>query len=216
NKRAMTIEKLKEKALCCISGMPIRTSDNMNLIQLPYKAAWKFPVWGNVITGQQNMALAVVHDACLTDGKLNGEIKYAIEAKDHEVIYHHVEFLQKLEIIQLPKRACRECGCTENNACYHPELGACWWVEQDLCSHCMIAAGESAPYHQAQIMIDELKSGDMFKLALTSDLVYEVISQHFDERKECFFRRKERTDITGALRHGTIVHQLFLKTKNLL
>ncbi|MXY64095.1 MAG: hypothetical protein F4206_16880 [Gammaproteobacteria bacterium] len=33
-------------------------------------------------------------------------------------------------------RSCRECGCWEYNACWHEELGACWWVKEDLCSHC--------------------------------------------------------------------------------
>lgn len=33
---------------------------------------------------------------------------------------------------------CRVCGCTENNPCYHPKYGYCWWVDEDhtLCSHC--------------------------------------------------------------------------------
>lgn len=31
---------------------------------------------------------------------------------------------------------CRECGCSEFNACHSPTLGNCWWVEDDLCSHC--------------------------------------------------------------------------------
>lgn len=33
-------------------------------------------------------------------------------------------------------QACRECGCTELNACTDEELGPCWWVAEDLCSHC--------------------------------------------------------------------------------
>ena len=32
--------------------------------------------------------------------------------------------------------SCRVCGCWELNACWHKELGPCWWVESDLCSHC--------------------------------------------------------------------------------
>lgn len=28
--------------------------------------------------------------------------------------------------------SCRECGCTDDNAC----LGGCWWAEPDLCSSC--------------------------------------------------------------------------------
>ncbi len=33
-------------------------------------------------------------------------------------------------------QACRTCGCTDHNACVSPLRGACWWVEDDLCSHC--------------------------------------------------------------------------------
>ncbi len=35
---------------------------------------------------------------------------------------------------------CKVCGCTWDNACYHPEHGSCWWVDdsQTLCSHCNI------------------------------------------------------------------------------
>ena len=33
-----------------------------------------------------------------------------------------------------PERACRVCGCTEDNACE----GGCWWVEDDLCSACVV------------------------------------------------------------------------------
>lgn len=33
---------------------------------------------------------------------------------------------------------CKYCGCTDDNACVHPDLGACWWVddEHEVCSHC--------------------------------------------------------------------------------
>lgn len=33
-------------------------------------------------------------------------------------------------------RACRKCGCTETNACWHEELGNCRWVSSDLCNAC--------------------------------------------------------------------------------
>ncbi len=35
---------------------------------------------------------------------------------------------------------CKKCGCTDDNACWHPEHGPCWWVDDnhDLCSHCYI------------------------------------------------------------------------------
>lgn len=36
------------------------------------------------------------------------------------------------------KGMCKKCGCTENDPCYHPEFGTCWWENEDmeLCSHC--------------------------------------------------------------------------------
>ncbi len=40
-------------------------------------------------------------------------------------------------------RFCRECGCTDFDACVHPEHGACWWVEPDLCSHCKFGWGDA-------------------------------------------------------------------------
>lgn len=35
---------------------------------------------------------------------------------------------------------CAICGCTEDNACYNPYYGRCWWVglSRTLCSHCAI------------------------------------------------------------------------------
>jgi len=33
---------------------------------------------------------------------------------------------------------CRICGCTEDNPCFNPVYGFCWWTSADrtLCSHC--------------------------------------------------------------------------------
>jgi len=37
------------------------------------------------------------------------------------------------------KGICKICGCTEDNACNHPDFGPCYWLkaDQDLCSHCV-------------------------------------------------------------------------------
>ncbi len=45
------------------------------------------------------------------------------------------------------KGKCRECGCTANNACYHPNYGTCWWVDDtdELCSYCSIEELKSSP-----------------------------------------------------------------------
>lgn len=39
----------------------------------------------------------------------------------------------------MPYGICKICGCTDTNACVHPDFGACWWVDDDheLCSHCV-------------------------------------------------------------------------------
>ncbi len=38
----------------------------------------------------------------------------------------------------MPYGICKVCGCTDDNPCYHPEHGFCWWVDytHELCSHC--------------------------------------------------------------------------------
>lgn len=34
-------------------------------------------------------------------------------------------------------RKCKHCGCHENMACFHPELGNCSWATKEECSHCV-------------------------------------------------------------------------------
>lgn len=38
---------------------------------------------------------------------------------------------------------CCICGCTWNNACYTPDKGACWWIDEEetICSHCYYGLG---------------------------------------------------------------------------
>lgn len=38
----------------------------------------------------------------------------------------------------MPYGVCRICGCTDNDPCYNPMHGNCWWVDEthELCSHC--------------------------------------------------------------------------------
>lgn len=35
---------------------------------------------------------------------------------------------------------CRVCACSEHDACKVPPFGACWWLTNDLCTSCDIAA----------------------------------------------------------------------------
>lgn len=53
--------------------------------------------------------------------------------------YQEKDLLKALE--QPIPGVCRVCGCTEENPCYHPKHGHCWWVEPSLCSHCAEETG---------------------------------------------------------------------------
>ena len=88
----MTLDDVKQKAICCITDKPLVTSEHMNMIRLNLKASWEFPVWGNFITGVNGMAIAYVHDDAVDQhtGKLKGNVKFAIEISDNTIIYHSV------------------------------------------------------------------------------------------------------------------------------
>jgi hypothetical protein len=45
------------------------------------------------------------------------------------------------------ERACRVCGCHELDACQHDLHGNCWWVEADLCSHCLYWPAKESAIH---------------------------------------------------------------------
>jgi len=61
------------------------------------------------------------------------------------------------------KRVCRICGCSDDNACYNDDMGICWWVEKDLCSHC---DAETVALHKNYIydLANELKPSKDIKL----------------------------------------------------
>lgn len=42
-------------------------------------------------------------------------------------------------------RKCRKCGCTDNNACIDEHGQACYWVDENLCSACLVHIDEISP-----------------------------------------------------------------------
>lgn len=42
--------------------------------------------------------------------------------------------------VQKKERFCRRCGCTYHKPCVDRLGQSCFWVERDLCSHCLTAA----------------------------------------------------------------------------
>jgi hypothetical protein len=91
----MSFDDLIKNGKCCITDKPLRDCKHFNAVQINKKAKWKYPVWGNLTYNAQNMALAFVHDDCIDpDGNIIGEIKYAIEATETEIIYHPISELE--------------------------------------------------------------------------------------------------------------------------
>jgi len=121
---------MREKGKCCITEKPLKNSRHLNFIQLHIKASWEFPIWGNFITGESNIACAYVHDDAIVDGKLSGPVKYMVQFEGNDIIYH-----------EIPR--CRVCGCTEDNCiqCIEKTGYPCYWVEKDLCSACQSTSG---------------------------------------------------------------------------
>lgn len=54
---------------------------------------------------------------------------------------HNFEIPGQLGIREFPVQICMSCGCTEFDACVHPDYGECWWALPGLCSHCAIEQG---------------------------------------------------------------------------
>ena len=57
----------------------------------------------------------------------------------------------------MPSGVCRECGCTDQQACLDDEFGACWWVEPDLCSHCQMGLDCDHAGAEEAALIEEME-----------------------------------------------------------
>ena len=95
---------VKEKGVCCICSKPMKDNKYLNLAHLDKKAAWEFPVWGNIfVKGCANRAVAVVCDGCQEAAEksgVGGMFKYAIEVRGNDVIMHDIEQLEDVEPIE--------------------------------------------------------------------------------------------------------------------
>jgi len=93
----------------------------VNLCALNRRATWKYPVSGNVISGDEGRAVAVLCDACIDSRR---GIREAIEITDQQVHYHPVGELDELppeptyvlrEASHGPGIECLVCGLTSWN-----------------------------------------------------------------------------------------------------
>ena len=76
---------------------------------------------------------------------------------------------------------CKVCGCTENDPCFNPKHGACWWVDDshELCSHC----ADKDIYNDPET-IHCVCSSDPYNVAIEEKLVC-CHCKHWHKDKEC-------------------------------
>lgn len=48
------------------------------------------------------------------------------------------------------ERVCRVCGCDDLHACRRADGSSCWWVEEDLCSECLLPQNQVQVYSEAE------------------------------------------------------------------
>jgi hypothetical protein len=86
----MDIKEMARRVHCCSCGGKIR---RINLVELDRRAAWKYPTAGNVITGEEGKAVAILCDPCI-EHKVT--ITEAVEfTEGGAVLYHPIESLEK-------------------------------------------------------------------------------------------------------------------------
>jgi hypothetical protein len=87
------------KAKCCVCEKPMKSSRSMNVVILEKKPTWDYPIVGNVLYDVPDKATATVCDSCIdrfNDPKDVKYIKWAVELRKGEVIYHAVETLEAI------------------------------------------------------------------------------------------------------------------------
>jgi hypothetical protein len=97
----MDIQKIIQlKGKCCISGRSLIDCKYTNLVSLDFHCTWDYPYQSNLlIPGSPRRAQAIVHDDYVTTGMqhvLTEKVKYAVEFKGEQIIYHAVEDLQPI------------------------------------------------------------------------------------------------------------------------
>lgn len=74
----------------------------------------------------------------------------------------------------MTERTCRACGCTQHNACVNHVDGACWWISEDLCSHCQLTAAALG----AKITVADDLGSELVTLELRHALQLQKMTTH--------------------------------------
>ena len=88
-------EMLLRDAKCCACGNPMSISPHLNFVSLNKKAAWKKPVWDNLLLKpvypRIPRAFAVLCNECIENNRQAIEV---IEIEGEEIRYHNVSDLE--------------------------------------------------------------------------------------------------------------------------
>ena len=68
------------------------------------------------------------------------------------------------------QQVCRECGCTDRFGCQSDEAGPCWWVEDDLCSHCKSGIECDRAAREERILAADMDGDEDAKEAVIAEL----------------------------------------------
>ena len=94
----MDFEDIIRKRVKCCACEGSLAKGNINGVVLHKKAAWKFPVWNNILSPNKAPgALAFVCDRCIEEGR---QPRFAVEFSEDgagAVTYHNVTDLEDLE-----------------------------------------------------------------------------------------------------------------------
>lgn len=85
----MDLDRVKEIGQCCCCGQPTKQDGHLNMVDLDMDATWPYPVWGNILTGERNLATAVICDNCWERGQTQHlDFLYVIEYLGDQLVYH--------------------------------------------------------------------------------------------------------------------------------
>jgi len=84
-----TCAYIRKHVRCGCCGGKIGTS--INMVALGYKAKWKYPTSGNVLTGESGEAVAICCDSCVNRA---ATVVEAVEFKGGKVVYHPLAELE--------------------------------------------------------------------------------------------------------------------------
>lgn len=110
-------------ALCCSIETKIKEINSAHPKLRPIRYAW-------------NASLKRIDASILSGG--SPDMVFILDICRVRSIFQYSEPVSALtKDIAMPG-VCRICGCTEDNPCFHPDHGTCWWAddEQTICSHC--------------------------------------------------------------------------------